>query len=597
MGLYTRLPVELTEVDVIVVGGGTAGCVVAARLSDADPNLTILVIEEGKNNDGDPSVMYPILCFGSILPGSSTTRAYVSNAEPQLSGRQVSVSVGNVLGGGSSVNLMMYSRAQRHDRDSWKTPGWTAEEMLPFLKKLETYHGPDPKGVHGDQGPIVVSRGPYEMKKSEDDFINAATKLGWAEQADLQDLDSNNGVQRAKRLISKDGQRSNTAHAYIHSRLGDDAHSNLHVLVETQVAKILFDGKRAVGVEVRANPKSQSDTTTQSIKARKLVVLSAGALASPLILERSGLGDPNILKAANIPVIAPIPGIGKNYQDHHLISYSYKSSLEPHETIDGIFGGRVDIGNMIQTKDPRLGWNAQEVTCKLRPSEADLSALGPEFQAAYKKDFNGHPDKPLALMSFLSGYAADPTGNPAEQYMSITTFTVYPYSRGHVHITGATLDDPVDFSTGFFADPVDVTKHIWVYKKQREIARRMQAYRGEVPAMHPPFPQSSAAALVETDAPLLANVTDIEYTAEDDAIIAQWARDHVGTTWHSLGTCNMAPLEQGGVVDETLGVHGVEGLKIVDLSIAPGNVAANTAATAMAIGEKAADIIIKELGY
>lgn len=598
MGLYTKLPAELTEVDVIVVGGGTAGCVVAARLSDADPKLTVLVVEEGKNNDGDPSIMYPVLCFAAVLPTSNTTRPYVGNAEPQLGGRQLYVPVGSVLGGGSSVNLMMYSRAQRHDWDSWKTPGWTADEMLPFLKKLETYHGPDPKGVHGDKGPVAVSRGTYEVKKSEDDFINAAAKAGWAEHADLQDLDSNNGVQRAKRFIGQDGIRSDAAHAYIHPRLGDEGHANLHILLETQVGKVLFDGKRAVGVEVRANPKTQSDSLTQTIKARKLVVLSAGALGSPLILERSGLGDSDILKAADIPIITPIPGIGKNYQDHHLLSYSYKSNLEPHETFDEIFGGRVDIGQMIQTKDPRLGWNGQEVTCKIRPSEAEASALGPEFEAAYKRDFLGHPDKPLALMSFLSGYAADPTGTPAAQSMSVTTFTVYPYSRGHVHITGPSLDDPVDFTTGFFTDPIDVTKHVWVYKKQREIARRMQAYRGEVPALHPPFARDSAAALILNglDGPL-ADVSDIRYTAEDDAVIAQWARDNVGTTWHSLGTCNMAPLAEGGVVDGALSVHGVEGLKIADLSIAPENVAANTAATALAIGEKAADIILKELGY
>jgi alcohol oxidase len=109
---------------------------VAARLSDADPKLTVLVVEEGKNNDGDPSIMYPVLCFAAVLPTSTTTRPYVGNAEPQLGGRQLYVPVGSVLGGGSSVNLMMYSRAQRHDWDSWKTPGWTADEMLPFLKRV-----------------------------------------------------------------------------------------------------------------------------------------------------------------------------------------------------------------------------------------------------------------------------------------------------------------------------------------------------------------------------------------------------------------------------------------------------------------------------
>ncbi|KAK6198244.1 hypothetical protein LQW54_010458 [Pestalotiopsis sp. IQ-011] len=596
MGLYTKLPAELPEVDVIIVGGGTAGCIVAARLSDADPTLTVLVIEEGKNNDGDPSITHPILCLGAIMPTSTVTRFHVGSAEPQLGGRQLTVPVGSVLGGGSSVNLMMYSRAQRHDWASWRTPEWSADEMLPFLKKFETYHGPDPKGVHGDKGPIAVSDGTYSVKRSEDDFINAAAKIGWTEQADLQDLDSNNGVQRAKRYVGLDGRRSDTAHGYIHPRLGDEIQSNLHVLLETQVKRLLFDSKRAAGVEIRPNPKTQSETNDQTIKARKLVVLSAGAFGSPLILERSGLGDPNILSKANIPVVANIPGVGRNYQDHHLLCYAYKSALEPHETFDAIFGGRVDIANMIQTNDHRLGWNGQEITCKLRPSEADISALGPEFQAAYRRDFANHPDKPLALMSFLSGYPADPTGLPAAQYMSVTTFTVYPYSRGHVHVTGAGLDDAIDFATGFFGDPVDVKKHVWVYKKQREIARRMEAYRGEVPALHPPFPKDSAAALVEIDEPLVGDVKDIEYSAKDDALIEQWARDNVGTTWHSLGTCNMAPFDEGGVVDGSLSVYGVEGLKIADLSIAPKNVGANTASTAMAIGEKAADLIIKGLG-
>jgi len=171
---------------------------------------------------------------------------------------------------------------------------------------------------------------------------------------------------------------------------------------------------------------------------------------------------------------------------------------------------------------------------------------------------------------------------------------VYPYSRGHIHVTGPNLSDSVDFQTGFFLDPVDVTKHVWAYKKQREIFRRMATYRGELALGHPPFSAESDAACITIGEPL-TNVQDIKYTAEDDAIIRKWLIQNVGSTWHSLGTCKMAPFEQGGVVDANLSVYGVEGLKIADMSIPPGNVAANTADTAFAIGEKAADIIIKEL--
>jgi choline dehydrogenase-like flavoprotein len=175
-------------------------------------------------------------------------------------------------------------------------------------------------------------------------------------------------------------------------------------------------------------------------------------------------------------------------------------------------------------------------------------------------------------------------------------------SRGSIHITGPEIDDKPDFSTGFFSDPkgVDILKHLWAYKKQREIFRRMKAYRGEVEILHPKFAPNSSAALVRltsNDSPS-GNISDIEYTPEDDEAIKQWAREQVGTTWHSMGTCRMGARgdKTGAVVNQNLAVYGVEGLKVADLSIPPMNVAANTMDTAVAIGEKAAEIFIKELG-
>lgn len=195
-------------------------------------------------------------------------------------------------------------------------------------------------------------------------------------------------------------------------------------------------------------------------------------------------------------------------------------------------------------------------------------------------------------------FPGDPSSITPGQYFAVSVFTVYPYSRGHLHVTGSSVGDPLDFSTGFFSDTgdVDIKKHIWAYKKQREIVRRMDTYRGEVAAAHPPFPAGSKAAAIETDGPL-KDMTDLEYSAEDDAVLEKWLRENVNTTWHSLGTCKMAPLDNYGVVDANLNVYGVEGLKIADLSIPPSNVAANTNNTALAIGEKAADIFIRELGF
>lgn len=175
---------------------------------------------------------------------------------------------------------------------------------------------------------------------------------------------------------------------------------------------------------------------------------------------------------------------------------------------------------------------------------------------------------------------------------------MYPFSRGYVHITGPSLDDPLDFNTGFLSDPqgIDVKKHIWAYKKQREIMRRMTCYRGEVPSWHPPFAADSPAAAVETDGPLPDGVADIVYSAEDDKALEGFVRSKVDTTWHCMGTCKMKPHQDGGAVNQNLSVYGVDGLKLVDLSITPGNVGANTNNTALAIGEKAAYIIIQELG-
>lgn len=188
------------------------------------------------------------------------------------------------------------------------------------------------------------------------------------------------------------------------------------------------------------------------------------------------------------------------------------------------------------------------------------------------------------------------TGDPS---IGTTVFTVYPFSRGSIHITGPTLDESAEFDTGFFAGergPLDVKKHVFAYKKQREIIRRMASYRGEYQGSHPPFAAESPAACVSLTEALPDDVKNIVYSADDDAVLDKWIRDHVGTTWHSLGTCKMQARENSGVVDADLGVYGVKGLKIADLSIAPGNVAANTNATALMIGEKAADIFIRELG-
>ncbi|XXH04688.1 GTP-binding protein rbg1 [Hypoxylon texense] len=586
MGLYTKLPEAINEVDIIIAGGGTAACVVAARLADADPKLSILMIEGGPNNEM-PTIEYPALFMAHLAPDSKTNRFYMTKKSPEVADRTLVLPAGAVLGGGSSTNMMMYSRAQRSDWNSWNAPGWSANEMLPYLKKLETYHDEDGKGVHGHDGPIHISRGTYSSPRIENETIAVASKMGWSEVKDLSDLESVNAVWRAKRFISPDGKRQDAASCYLHPRLHDGEHPKLHVLVESQVTRILLDeSHRAVGVEFRPTPAFHSDGVGEplrTVKAKRLVIASCGACGTPSLLERSGVGNPKVLERAGVPVAVDLPGVGNGYEDHHLLGYPYLNSLGPSDTLDGLVLGRMgSYEDLMKKKEKMLGWNGQEIQAKIRPTDAEIAALGPDFQNAWDKDFPG--DLRLA------------TGDPC---LAVTAFTPYPFSRGHIHITGPSLDDPVDFETGFFADAaqLDVKKHVWLYKKQRELIRRMVSYRGEMAQCHPPFAAKSRAALVKLgDGPLPADVADIEYTAEDDAVLEKWIRENVSTTWHSLGTCKMLPRDQMGVVDSNLGVYGVPGLKIADLSIAPRNVAANTNNTALAVGEKAADIFIKELG-
>lgn len=202
----------------------------------------------------------------------------------------------------------------------------------------------------------------------------------------------------------------------------------------------------------------------------------------------------------------------------------------------------------------------------------------------------------LTVCSFFGDHAELPGD---AEYISMANWTAYPYSRGSIHITGRNLTDPLDFDVGYLADPndIDVKKHIWAYKLQREMIRRMGIFRGELASSHPRFPAGSKAAVIEkADGPVPDDTEKIRYTPEDDKAIEQRVRETVATTWHSLGTCKMAPRDKTGVVDASLSVHGIQGLKLADLSIPPENVGANTNNTALMIGEKAADIIIRELG-
>jgi alcohol oxidase len=262
----------------------------------------------------------------------------------------------------------------------------------------------------------------------------------------------------------------------------------------------------------------------------------------------------------------------------------------------------------------------QDVCAKLRLTDEEVKSLGPEFEADWNRDFVPFPTKPVMLCGVVNAFLADPSLVDPGQYVTMVSiqfsrpsfffpftepsthqtqgcYTAYPYSRGRIHINNPTdVLTGYDFDTGFLNHPSDIKKQRWAYKMSREIARRLPYYAGELELGHPKFPAGSAAALEAGPIANAEQIKDIEYTAADDEAIDEWIRGNLSTTWHSLGTCKMAPREKGGVVDGNLNVYGTEGLKVADLSMVPENVGANTNNTALVVGEKAAVIIARELG-
>ena len=254
-----------------------------------------------------------------------------------------------------------------------------------------------------------MSRGTYNATKVQAEYISAAEKLGWKETPDRTDVNSINAMWRIHRFISPEGKRQDAASCYLHPRLQDGKHPNLHVLVETQVVRVLFDEKneKAIGIEVRRNPLFSTDSkndTLQVVKARKLIVLSCGTCATPSILERSGIGEAQVLERASIPIVVDLPGVGNEYEDHHLMTYGYKSAFGPEDTGDAFIHGR--MGSMeahMKAKHKMLGWNAQEIQAKIRPSEEEVDSLGPAFREAWNAEFKDHPEKPLVIFALIAG--------------------------------------------------------------------------------------------------------------------------------------------------------------------------------------------------
>ncbi|OAX40839.1 alcohol oxidase [Rhizopogon vinicolor AM-OR11-026] len=532
------------DFDIIFAGGGTTACVVAGRLAACDPSLKILVLEAGPHTLNEAACVQPYLYPTHLAPWTSTVSFVVGNSSPRLNDRAPIASCGRCVGGGSSVNFMVYTRAPASDFYDWRVDGWESENLIPIMKKPDC-------ATHGYNGPIKVSSGGYKLNLGQEliDVGKAYHKRPYADDTD--DLETCNTYSSCVRryIDGTTGRRSDAAHHYVYNQ----AHNtNLQIWAGKRVKRVIFEDKRAVGVEFTSDSVScpGADLSSSTVRASKLVVVSAGAFGSPTILERSGIGSEAVLKRCGIEQLVNLPGVGENYQDHQgaFAAYNVADNVV---TMDPLWRGEESAVQecLAQWKRDGRGLVAQnggEAKIKWRPDDDELSAMGSAFQPRWKEFFQDRPDKNSRNIRHVCG--------------------LYPASVGSVHVKlEENGKEGIDFTPGYLDDPSDIVPLNFGYKKMRELYRRMPSYRGEIPASHP----------------MDLNAPDIIYTPEDDAAIEKF---HLQTMWHSL------------VVDARLNVYGVTNLKVADMSMVPKNVGTNTYSMALLIGEKAAMIIAEDLG-
>jgi choline dehydrogenase len=514
--------------DYVVVGAGSAGCVVASRLVE-DPSVRVLLLEAG-GSDHQREIAMPV-AFSRLFK-TPVDWAYLTEPQAHLHQRMLYWPRGKVLGGSSSINAMVYIRGHRADYDTWRdegNEGWGFSDVLPYFKKAE-HQERGASEFHGVGGPLNVAnlRSPNPLSRA---FVQACVQLGIPHNDDFNGA-TQDGV-GLYQVNQKNGRRHSTAAAYLQS-----TRQNLTILTGAYVTRVLFSGTRATGVEIIR------ERQIQRIEAGSAVILCGGAINSPQVLMLSGVGPAQHLRQFNIPVVVDLPGVGQNLQDHLVIGAVYVCRRPV--SLDGA-GSLADLLRFLVLRRGRLTSNVGEAGGFVRTdAAAPLLDLQLMFGPVY----------------FLDHGLTHPAGHG----FSLGGYLLRPRSKGYVALRSSHPLAPPVIQPNYLADEHDLSVLVEGFRLVRRIARAkaFDASRGREywPGEH------------------------VQSTEETVEAIRESAETH----YHPVGTCKMGR-DAGSVVDAQLRVHSVEGLRVVDASIMPTIVGGNTNAPVIMIAEKAADMI------